>query len=102
MKMPKMPKIKIKKLTKIQKLRIGQVGAILVYTAGVVTYGVLNYIEGQEAQWKHLKDSVNEAECGSVIFRDGDDRYWMAGCERTENLCEQLKDMVKKDEDEDS
>lgn len=103
MKLPKMPKIKIKKLTKIQKIRLGQVGAILVYTAGVVTYGVLNYIEGQEAQWKHLKDSANEAECGSVIFRDGDDRYWMAGRDRTENLCEQLKDMVKKeDEDEDS
>lgn len=92
----KLPKIKIKKLTKIQKIRLGQVGATLVYTAGIVAYGVLNYVEG-------LKDSANEAECGSVIFRDGDDRYWMAGCERTENLCEQLKDMVKKeDEDEDS
>ena len=98
----KLPKIKLKKLTKIQALRLGQLGATLLYTAGVVTYGVLNYIEGQESQWKHLTDSANEAECGSVIFRDGDDRYWMAGRDRTEDLCEQLKDMVKKDEDEDS
>ena len=99
----KMPKIKLKKLTKIQKLRLGQVGAVLVYTAGVVTYGVLNYIEGEEAQWKYLTDSANEAESGSVIFCDSDDRYWMAGRDKTENMCEQFKDMVKKeDEDEDS
>ena len=98
----KLPKIKLKKLTKIQKIRLGQVGATLVYTAGIVTYGVLNYIEGQEAQLKYLTDSANEAECGSIIFRDGDDRYWMAGRDTTEGMCEQLKDMAKKEDEQEN
>ena len=104
----KLPKFKgIKKLTKVQKLRIGQIASVLVYTAGVTAYGILNYMEGKEVEWQYIADNANKADTGSIIFHDGDmesedNMYWVAGKKKSKEIWKALQEMAKKEDEQDS
>ncbi len=101
----KLPKFKgIKKLTKVQKLRIGQVVSMLVYTVGITAYGVLNYMEGEEVEWKHIAEKADGSPTGCVILHDGDvesrdNMYWVAGRDMSKEMWDELEARKKDEQD---
>lgn len=94
----KLPKIK---LTRTKKLRIAQVGCVIMYSLGAALYGALNYMEGQENEWRYIADNADNAKSGSIIFHEGDmeskdNMYWVAGREKSKEI---LEGIVKRHEE---
>lgn len=93
----KMPKIK--KMSKLTKLRLAEIGTMIVYTVAAGAFGILNYQEGLEAEWKYLTDHADAAEGGAVGFNDKDgSEYILAG----KSLTKRIMDMSTKNDEEDN
>ena len=90
---------KIKKMSKLTKIRLAEVGAMIIYTVAAGAFGILNYQEGLEAEWKYLTDHADAAEGGAVGFNDTDgNEYILAG----KSLTKRIMDMPTKNDEEDN
>lgn len=90
---------KIKKMSKLTKIRLAEVGAMIIYTVAAGAFGILNYQEGLEAEWKYLTDHADASKTGAVGFNDKDgSEYIMAG----KSLTKRIMDMHTKNDEEDN
>ena len=91
------------KIPKISGYTVAKVVGLAVYAVGTAFYGVLNYMEGEEAEWNYIADKADES--GSMYLHDGDinsrdNMYWIAGREFSKKIWEAAK-LKKEDEHKD-
>lgn len=90
---------KIKKMSKLTKIRLAEVGTMIIYTVAAGAFGILNYQEGLEAEWKYLTDHADAAKYGAVGFNDKEgNEYIVAG----KSLTKRIMDMSTKNDEEDN
>jgi len=88
------------KIPKISGYTIAKVAGLAVYAVGTAFYGVLNYMEGEEAEWNYITGKVDES--GSAYLHDGDinsrdNMYLIAGRELSKKIWE--NSLMKKDDE---
>ena len=103
----KLPKIKIKKLSKKTKLQVLRWTCVVAYSLGASFYGYINYLEGQEDEWRYISDSADKSETGAVIFHEGDmksedNMYWVAGRKKSKEIWESIPEMAKKENEQEN